>query len=318
MPELSISFEKFGIHVDSSISTANPLKQILLLKKKIKNTDYKIHAHLPRAELITMLACKNQNFIVTRHNCEQFFPNAPKFLSRFLSQLVSKKANFIIAISDAVNLYLVENMEVKEIKKIKTIHYGFEPHIAAPREGNTFKVQKNSKILVLGTISRLVHQKNLPFLIKAMSMLKQQEIEFELKIVGDGKMLSELEDLVRELQLEKNIKFRGKIDDIQNFMKELDVFVLTSRYEGFGMVLLEACDADLPIIAPRNTSIPEVLGSDYPGLYESDNMNSFVKKIELLLDPNYRNNLGDLSSQRKNLFSVRKMQISIDDIYEKI
>ena len=113
----------------------------------------------------------------------------------------------------------------------------------------------------------------------------------------------------------KAVTFLGRSDKIYDFMSSLDVFILTSKYEGFGMVLLEAMDAGIPVVASRNSAIPEVLGDDFQGLCTTGESKEFCQKINLLNDPEYRKMILGEQSLRLQLFGAEVMSQKINEIY---
>jgi glycosyltransferase involved in cell wall biosynthesis len=117
------------------------------------------------------------------------------------------------------------------------------------------------------------------------------------------------------LGLSDSVNFLGRNSRIYDFLSELDAFILTSKYEGFGMVLLEAMDAGIPVIASNNSAIPEVLGDDFPGLCITGESKEFCKKIDFLNDPVYRKMILDKQSVRLQLFGADVMSQKINEIY---
>ena len=80
-----------------------------------------------------------------------------------------------------------------------------------------------------------------------------------LVIVGDGHLEKNLKTFSKEIGIEQNVVWAGFCDDIPNVMAAFDVFVLSSRFEGFGLVLIEAMTSKLPVIATKVDSIPEIV-----------------------------------------------------------
>jgi glycosyltransferase involved in cell wall biosynthesis len=126
---------------------------------------------------------------------------------------------------------------------------------------------------------------------------------------------SQLKALSIELGLENSVHFLGRTDKIIEFLSGLDVFLLTSKYEGFGLVLLEAMDAGIPIIASRNSAIPEVLGTDFPNLCETGNDEEFAEKILRLNDLEYRSTVLALQANRLVIFDAPSMARKIYEVY---
>jgi glycosyltransferase involved in cell wall biosynthesis len=115
--------------------------------------------------------------------------------------------------------------------------------------------------------------------------------------------------------LESSVHFLGRTSKITEFLSGLDVFILSSTYEGFGMVLLEAMDAGIPIVASRNSAIPEVLGTDFPGLCETGNHEDFSNKILMLNNPDYRDRVLHMQEARLASFGAQIMAQKISNIY---
>jgi L-malate glycosyltransferase len=97
----------------------------------------------------------------------------------------------------------------------------------------------------------LTSHKNVDVLIKSIKLIKEKNPEIKSLIIGDGAEKKRLEELTRKLNLEKNIKFLGFLennDDVYALMKSSKVFVLPSTREGFGIVVIEANACGIPVI----------------------------------------------------------------------
>ena len=319
IPELENDFEKCGVDIYSSIANRNPVIQVLLLARHLKNLKETIvHAHLPRAELMcSLVLSKRNNLIVSRHNSEPFFPGAPRIISRILSNFVVSKSKYVIAISEAVKTFLIDNQEVRNLKKIEVVYYGFS--LLNELDPNFFENTKYKEVrdkqLVIGTVSRLVPQKDLKTLIKGFSLFNSKFPEAQLVIVGEGYLKSELIEYSRNLDVENKIIWFGRTSQIDLVIKEFDIFALTSLYEGFGLVLLEAMANGVPIVAARNSAIPEVLGSEYEGLFETGNAEELAMLIEQSLNLEQNQRMKNTLANRINTFLPNIMRSKIDSLY---
>lgn len=106
---------------------------------------------------------------------------------------------------------------------------------------------------VVGTVSRLVPQKSVHDLVEAMTHVR----DATLVVIGDGPLRRELEELAAARQLD--VRFLGGRDDVPQVLAALDVFALSSRWEGEPIALLEALAAGLPCVATRTEGALEVL-----------------------------------------------------------
>ncbi len=316
-PSLLESFRQSDIKVKTEFYGLNFLQQFLLLRKRTSSNEVVFHAHLPRSELLCALALRPKSFVVTRHNSEPFFPKAPSFISRALSRFVLSKAKVCIAISQAVADFLQNQGELTKSTKVIVIHYGLSKSIVEKRELIESEIPRK---LELGTIARLVPQKNVPLLLKAVQIIKSDiDLDCHLTIAGTGPLRQELKLMSVNLGIELDVTWVGQIHEVADLYQQIDLFVLSSNYEGFGLVLLEAMASGVPVVARRISAIPEVLGKDHPGLIESDNPKEMALKIEELLTvPETRARCLDYQSQQLYKFSIEITRTSHNVIYKSV
>jgi glycosyltransferase involved in cell wall biosynthesis len=148
----------------------------------------------------------------------------------------------------------------------------------------------------LGVVGRLVEKKGFDDLICAAGLLKEQGVEFELHIVGDGPLEQPLLELMHEQGLTENeVKFIGALphSEISSFVKSLDVFVLPCKkdsagdMDGIPVVLMEAMLTGIPVITTKLTGIPELVIDQKTGLLvEPGNHAELSQAIKKLLDDN--------------------------------
>ena len=171
---------------------------------------------------------------------------------------VYRNAKVCIAASSAIKKYFEEI----GCKNIEVIPNGidlkrFEGLKRKPHDGFT-----------VITVARLEKVKGIDYLIKSISNLKSQILNLRLLIIGDGSERKNLENLARELGLEAKVKFFGQIDseEIPEYLAMADCFVLPSLREGFGIAILEAMAAGVPVIASRVGGILDLIKDGKTGL----------------------------------------------------
>lgn len=317
-PQLLQDFHDCGVRVDLSLLNRKFCVQIFKMRKLYSSEQILFHGHLPRSEVLLWASRKVKHGIVTRHNSEPFFPRAPKFLSSALSRLVLKNVKTVIAISAAVSEFISSNHEVTPNTFVEIVHYGFDPKLKINLKLSNVKNTERREIRLI-TVSRLAPQKNLSLAIGAALELNKLNYDFKLDIVGEGPMRDELTDLVHKLGLDRNVNFLGKTTEVMQLLCQADIFLLTSNYEGFGLVLLEAMQARIPIVAPRNSSIPEVLGDNHPFIFESGNLRSLVQKLTLLLESgDLVRNVVKAQTERLSSFTIQESERKHREIYRRI
>ena len=275
-----------GVSVESKFANKNPFFQLLGLFCYLKKVEpYIVHAHLPRAELISAIATFAQRRLVlvcSKHNSERFWPSGWRIISRLLSLFVQQSSSGIIFISNSVKKFFMEEAkECKDSKNMDVIYYGYsrgalataEPYLTRPKKGVLEK-----RII---TVARLVPQKNLENLILALSLGGSNL--WCLDIFGSGKLETSLRNLISSLGLEGRVRLMGKTTRIDKVMGNYDVFVLPSKYEGLGLAMLEAIDCEIPIAASSIGAFIEILGNDYPYFFKYDETISISRTIQELV-----------------------------------
>ena len=115
-----------------------------------------------------------------------------------------------------------------------------------------------------------MHKKGFDVLLHAVAHAAAQGATFRLEIGGDGPERASLQALAGRLGIEDRVTFCGWIDDVAAFLADADLFVLPSRVEAFGIVVLEAMACGVPIVATRLSGPLEILGEDTALLVPSD------------------------------------------------
>lgn len=310
-PELERALFDRGVTAILDLSSDSFVKKIFKLRDKFRLHNQIIHCHLPRAEIFTVISnlFLTTPTVITRHNAENFFPTAPRRISSLLSRLTTSRVKFCIAISDSVAQFIKSEMEISEKCEIRVIHYGFIGRI--PQH---IKSDQSQAMLKVGTISRLVPQKDIPTLLRGFKGFFEHR-KSSLSIVGDGLLKNELKEFAQILEIAKNVNWLGKISDVEEELVTWDLFLLTSRYEGFGMVLLEAMNCKVPIVASRNSAIVEVMGSEYPYFFETGNHIDLARVMleAVSVDPKW---LFEYYQKRLKQFSVEKLLVATEETYE--
>jgi len=168
------------------------------------------------------------------------------------------------------------------------------------------KLNLNSNDFVFGTIGRLVQVKGHIYLLKAFKEIHLKFPSAKLVIIGGGKLEQELQSYIHENKLETSVIMTGNIFDAYQFAPAFNVFVLPSLSEAFGLVILEAMIARLPIIATNVGGIKYVL-SGQGKLIQSASTNALVSAMEgyIHLDKEQQLAMGnDLRQRAIDEFSI--------------
>jgi len=165
----------------------------------------------------------------------------------------------------------------------------------------------NSKIIAVG---RLHPQKGFTYLLKAFKIVRENRINADLTILGEGREEVNLKNLTRDLGLDNQVVFAGFQENPYKYMKNSDIFVLSSIFEGFGNVLIEAMACGIPVISTRCPSGPdEIITNNVNGVLVPvrDEKALADAMINLLKDRNKAERMTKEGIKRANDFDIEKM-----------
>jgi len=241
------------------------------------------------------------------------------FLMRFVYKLANNK---IVAVSQGVAQDLIENFGVKKekIAVIYNLQDLEEINKASLEDLGEFKNLFFGKKVII-SMGRLVPQKGFQYLIEGFKKVSEKFSESILVILGEGKLKGELEKLIEKLNLKEKVFLLGFQKNPFKFLKNSSLFVLSSIYEGFSNVLIEAMACSLPVISTDCPSGPkEILDPDcnfqvekmklgkYGILIPPKNPEEISKAISLLLEDEFlRKEYAKKSLERARDFSAEKI-----------
>ena len=186
---------------------------------------------------------------------------------------------------------------------------------------NRFEYRGPASCPVAISVARLSPEKDFSTLLRATALVTRHHPDFRLKIVGDGRERSHLEQLTRDLQLKKNVDFLGECSDVPQKLAEAGFFVSASRTEGISLTLLEAMAVGLPIVATSVGGNPEIVQRGMTGeLVPSAHPENLAEAICGMLDKNTEwPAIGRLARQRvERHFDVRQMVGKYEALYDEL
>jgi glycosyltransferase involved in cell wall biosynthesis len=175
--------------------------------------------------------------------------------------------------------------------------------------------------LVAGMACRLVEQKGVQYGIRAFAQVSAQYASARLIIAGDGPLRAPLEAEARAAGVADRVRFLGWRDDVPRLLAALDVLLLPSLWEGFGLVLLEAMGQHLPVIASRVSAVPEIVTDGETGLLVPvRDADALADALALLLgDYDLRRHMGLLAEDRlETHFSAERMVSQTVELYNDL
>lgn len=227
------------------------------VKKHGKPDIIHVHSMLPAAFLADRIKNKyGVPFIITEHSSSFARELIPKKIIEML-RLPVGNSSFRIAVSDRLSLLLTE--------KFTGSTWKYVPNLVSDKFFNHVEVSECRKDFIFCSVNYLTNNKRVDLQIKSFFHAFKGDKKVFLNIVGDGAQKKELMKLVKNLGVESQVNFLGHLsrESVLNEMACSDAIVLSSEYETFGVVLVEALALGKPVIAtkcggPESIVIPDV------------------------------------------------------------
>ena len=187
-------------------------------------------------------------------------------ITRKLYRFLVMRNHFqIMAVSEAVRFDLLRRQLLLSSDLVTTVHNTLNTEAVISEQLDRQQARQELGLdaadFVYGAVGRMVPFKNHETLIRAFALALPQIGEAKLVIIGEGRLAKDLKQLVHSLDMTNHVIFSGVVPKAHRLMKAFDFFVLPSVNEPFGIVLLEAMAAKVPIISSNTGGAPEIVGS---------------------------------------------------------
>ncbi len=234
-------------------------------------------AHRVKPTYVALLGT-NLPVISVHHNYNDYSKFTRRILVNFYQQRI-----LMLGVSNAVRDDLRHDLKAWDETRIQTLYNHID--VAITHSAMVSKTEARDALSlpqdawIVGNVGRLHHDKDQATLIKAFAKaIPQLPTNSLLVIMGNGPLEQDLKQLVVNLKLESQVIFTGNVPNAKRYFKAFDVFALTSDREPFGMVLLEAMAANLPIICSDNGGGMEVV-REVGCLFEFGNVEALSQAI---------------------------------------
>jgi glycosyltransferase involved in cell wall biosynthesis len=278
-----------------------------------------LHTHLFGATLHGIVAgsrIRGLHRIVTIHN-----ERAGNVVQKLAYPNLLKKADRIVGVSRRVSNGLVRSY-MRLSGRIITIPNGIDTKLFSkklPKERIKEKLQLPVDRKIIGTIGRLTRQKGHCFLLDAFAEVRRVVPNAHLVMIGEGELLQRLREQSKRLKLDGSVVFLGSRSEIPELLQAMDVFVLSSLWEGLPLVLLEAMASGLPIVATRIGAVSEVVEDEEECLLVApSDAGALARGItRMLLDVPLARRLSAAASVRvQKDYDVRNVIVQHQNLYE--
>lgn len=286
-----------------------PIKKVSMKEIKRIIRKYKpdiIHAHDFTASIISSICGKNVKVISHLHSNPTWIKSIN--LKTILYLISTIKYNKILMVSKSI---LNEYIFKKYIQKKSLI-------IGNPIDINKIIEQANSKEIEeyydLAFIGRLTELKNPEEFIEIVNILKRK-LNIRAVMIGTGPMKEKCIDLIEKYNLTDVIILKGFMKNPYNILKNCKILCMTSRYEGYGLVAVEALALGKPVVASKVGGLPDIIDEKCGKL--SNDITEIITEIEkLLINTNYYKNKSEYAIIRANeINNIDKYIKNLNEIY---
>lgn len=235
--------------VERVTGTKNKFKNIIWIRKYFKKNAKIVISFLAPFNMLAIISTLGTGvpIIVADRNDPTKVPT---------NKTVRKIRDILYMFADGIVLQTKKNKEYfgKIVQRKSTVIYN--PVNMKGSAGSALHTEKEKKIVSVG---RLIPQKNQKILIKAFANVVKEFPDYQLVIYGEGSDRQILEELVKELEIQKNVLMPGSINALHEKMKSAELFVLSSDYEGMPNALIEAMCLGLPVVSTKVSGATDLI-----------------------------------------------------------
>lgn len=286
-------------------------RNIFEIKKYIVDGGYDIvHSHIfPTQYWVALsrvfLRNKKVKFVTTEHSTHN--RRREKFYFRYIDKLIYSQYDSIISITEKTRDNLIDWIDPKHKKIDKHVVIENGVDIAKIKAALPYKknelingITENTKLICM--VGRFSEAKDQPTLIRAISKLSR---DIHLILVGEGPLIADNKKLAEELGISDRVHFLGFRQDIPRILKTVDIVVLSSNWEGFGLAAVEGMAAGKPVVVSDVDGLVEVV--DGAGIV-FENKKDLSAHIESLIeDDKLYENIAQECFYRAEKYDIKKM-----------
>ncbi|MDD4655772.1 MAG: glycosyltransferase family 4 protein [Bacteroidales bacterium] len=157
-------------------------------------------------------------------------------------------------------------------------------------------------------VGRLVPQKGFDILIEAFAKFSEHNSEWKLNIIGDGPEKPLLDSIIERDNLSDRVKIHSFTKNIEQFYKESSIYILSSRWEGFGLVLFEAMQYKLPLIVSDIPIVKELLSNkEFAYVFKNEDSSHLASQMAQLSSSQELEKIGDMAYKYSEQFRINNI-----------
>ncbi len=277
-----------------------------------------IHSHGYKSNiLLGMLCCRQRPIVVSTQHGYTAVENDPKLrLYYALDAIAMLRLDRVVAVSAATLAQLPASIQRAGAKVVCNGIGELSRADDAETQLSTGELAEARPLI--GSIGRLAEEKNFALLIQAFSLLNVRYPLARLKIAGEGPLYDDLYKLVTDLNLLGSVEFTGYVENTDEFIRTLDVYVNCSTTEGMPISILEVYRAGCPMVASNIEANKEIVTSPQLGLlFQSGNATALCDALAKQITLTSQQKLGIVKHQR-SVFAAKHSAAAMCDAYTDV
>ncbi|MEF9951729.1 MAG: glycosyltransferase [Clostridium sp.] len=311
----SLGIDSSKVAYGGVLSKVSYVSRVLTIRKLVKEINPDIlHAHYASSYGLLGSLCNFHPYVLSVWGSDIYsFPKGSSIKRRVLEHNL-KSADYLMSTSKD----MARETKLYTNKDIMITPFGVDTNIFRP-----VNVDRNIENIVIGTIKTLEPHYGIDYLVRAFHKLSLERDNILLKIAGKGSQEEDLKNLVKSLKIEDKVEFLGflSLDQIPVEFSKMDIAVIPSIHESFGVSSIEAQATGTPVVVTDAGGLPETIKDKVTGiLVKKENVNSLYEGIKTLVDNrDLREQMGkEAIGFIKDNYTVEKNFNEVDDFYKSI
>lgn len=247
-----------------------------------------VHTHLLASNVIAkpVAALSGVGVRINHDHCNDKRSD-PRWWAAEADRITNRFSTHVIAVSESTREYLLAHENLPP-DRVTTIHNGVDLEVYKPRPKRRAVTRSEwqlpAEAYIIAGIGRLTYQKNFSLFLEVAAEVSRFEPQTFFILAGTGEEEPKLRQQARELGIEKRVRFLGYVKEMSALYPALDMLLLTSRYEGLPITVLEAMAGGIPIVAARLDGVQEILTDEKDALLATPgDRTAFVSRVLALV-----------------------------------
>lgn len=321
--QLVQTLEQTGARV-TCFAASNNIQLLLRawkIKRYIKQHQIDLmHAHLPWAGFVARLVHRMTKvpLLYTEHNKQERYHVVTRWLNRITFNWQSMAIAVSSDVAESIQINIQPAVPVKRV--LNGVNVDLFQRNKEEGNGVRAKLGIESDAIVVGVVAVFRFQKRLKEWLEIFHQAALQEPKLVAIIIGDGPLKTEIVQRAKDLNLEERVHFTGLLAEVRPWFSAMDVFMMSSIFEGLPIAMLEAMSMECAIVTTNAGGIKEVIRHEVDGLVvpveQWEKLSGFL--IRLTQDKNRRAELGVAARSRvTQAFGMHRMVDELGQLYHQ-